>query len=156
MVATTVLALAVVGVLVASRRFFSDARVYAATGGLVYTAVYLSVWALTTAVFWRFAVSLTEAPFFVAMTLGFGVVAATVQCGSAIYLYADRSLKLPIAGLFVASWICGYLFLLVGGESGDTFTLFIWSILIAPVAIAGIGLLAVVEVGLSKLFEKEV
>jgi hypothetical protein len=120
---------------------------YAVAGGFAYAAVYLSLWALVAAVFWRFAVRPTETPFLIIGVLGTGAGAAVLQSALAVYLYARWELLSPIVGLFVASLVCGYLLLFVGGESGAMSVLFLWSATIAPPAAVGIAVISLVETG---------
>lgn len=145
--AATVLALTVVAALVASRSRFSNPRRYAVAGGFAYTVVYLSLWAAVPAVFWRFGISPSEHLFFLVGVFGAAFAAAAIQSALALYLYAEWELKAPIVGLFAASLVSGYLFLRVGGESGATFMLFLWSTVIAPPGIVGIGVLGALETG---------
>jgi len=141
---TTVLSLAVFGGLFSLRRRFIDVKKYAVTCGVINTAVYISLWVLVPAIFWRFAVTMEDAGF-VAVVLIVGTVIIALQATVPTYLYAKRGLKTPLIGMFVVSWVCGYLFLRVGGESGSVFMLFLWSTMIAPVGVLGIGLLGAIE-----------
>lgn len=141
------MALTVVAALVASRSRFSNPKRYAAAGGFAYTVVYLSLWAAVPVAFWRFAVSPSEHPFFLVGVVGGAAVAAALQSALALYLYARRELKAPVVGLFAAGLVSGYLFLRVGGESGATFMLFLWTATVAPVGTAVIAALGAAETG---------
>jgi len=142
-----VLALTIVATLVASKSRFSNPKRYAAAGGFAYAVVYLSLWAAVPAVFWSFAVSPSEHLFFLFGVVGAAAVAAAAQSALALYLYAERGLKAPVVGLFAVSLVSGYLFFRVGGESGATFMLFLWSTVIAPPGVVGIGVLGALETG---------
>jgi hypothetical protein len=144
-IATTVLAVVVVGSLVVVESRFVNRDRYAAVGGLAYALGYLVLWALVPTMFWHFAVNPMGEPFLFAGIVGFGLLVLFVQGALPLYLYSRWSLRLPVVGLFVVSWVCGYLFFRVGGESGATFTLFLWSAMLAPVGIVAIGGLGTVE-----------
>lgn len=88
---------------------------------------------------------------FVATVLVVAAVVISLQAAIPTYLYADRGLKTPFVGMFVVSWVCGYLFLRVGGESGSTFVLFLWSTVIAPVGVLGVFFLGAVETGFQRV-----
>jgi hypothetical protein len=148
--ATTALSLAVVSSAVLLRNRSTDVRRYTVKAAMAYAAAYVSLWAVVPAAFWRFSVTMENIGF-VVVVLGMATVVIASQAGLPVYLYADRGLKAPIIGMFVVSWVCGYLFLLVGGESGSTFTLFLWSFMIGPLGIAGIGLLGALEVGFRRV-----
>jgi len=144
---TTVLAVTVISILLGVRSRFGDTWRYATLGGFAYALVCLSLWALIPAVFWRFAVDPSEAPIVLTGILVLGFVALALQGGVALYLYDRWELRVPLLGLFVSGWVCGYLFLRVGGESGSTFVLFLWGTTLAPVALSGIVILAGAEKG---------
>jgi hypothetical protein len=144
-IATTVLAVVVVGSLVLVESRFVDRNEYAAVGGFVYALIYVVLWALVPTMFWHFAVNPMADPFLFAGIVGFGVLVLFAQGALPLYLYSRWGLRLPVVGLFVVSWMCGYLFFLVGGESGATFTLFLWSAMLAPVGIVAIGGFGVME-----------
>lgn len=146
---TTVLAVVVVGSLVLVESRFGNREKYAALGGVAYALVYVGLWALIPAVFGDFVLNPKGAPFLAAT--GFGLLVLFVQGVVPLSLYSRWGLRLPLAGLFVVSWICGYLFFQVGGESGPTFTLLLWGSFLGPVGILAIGGLGVIERGLQKI-----
>lgn len=144
-IATTLLAVSVIGGLVMVKKRFANHGTYAAVGGVCYGLVYLCLWALVPVIFWRFAATPEERPLFFVAILVLGGAALFVQAAVPLYLYSQWGLVLPLGGLFAVSVICGYLFLRVGGESGPTFLLFLWTLMFAPVAIIGTGVLGAIE-----------
>jgi hypothetical protein len=149
--ATTALAAVVVGTLAVGRSRFSDALAYAAVGGLAYGLVYLALWALVPAVFWRFAIDPLADPAFAVGSVAVGALALSLQGALGLYAHARWSLRAPLLGLAATSWVCGYLFLRVGGESGATFMLLLWSVALAPLAVLAVAALGGLEAGIRRL-----
>jgi len=150
-IATTLITVAVVGGLLVIKRRFTNHGTYAAVGGVCYGLVYLSLWALVPAIFWRFAATPEGNPLFFIGAIVLAGAILFVQAAVPLYLHSRWSLKLPLGGLVAASLICGYLFFRVGGESGATFLLFLWTLMLAPVAIVGISLLGAIEEGVRRV-----
>lgn len=128
-----------------TKRRFENHRTYAAVGGVCYGLVYLSLWALVPAIFWRFAATPEESPIFFIGIIALAGAVFFVQAAVPLYLYSRWSLVVPLGGLFAVSLLCGYLFFRVGGESGATFLLFLWTMTLAPIAIIAIGMLGAIE-----------
>ena len=144
-IATTVLAAVVVGSLASVESRFADRNEYAAAGGFAYAVVYIALWAAVPAIFWHFAVNPMAEPLLFAGIVGFGSLVLFAQGALPLSLYSRWGLRLPLIGLFALSWACGYLFFRVGGESGATFTLFLWSAMLAPAGIVAIWGLGTIE-----------
>jgi hypothetical protein len=149
--ATTTLAAVAVGTLAVVRSRVPDARAYAAVGGLAYGLYYLALWAAVPAVFWRFAVDPLANPVFAVGSVALGVVALSLQGALPLYARARWSLRTPLLALAATSWLCGYLFLRVGGESGATFLLGLWSLALAPLGLLVAAALGALEAGIRRL-----
>lgn len=148
--ATTALAVIVVGSLRIARPQFDDPMRYAAAGGFAYATVYLALWAVVPAVFWRFVADPAGQPAVVAGSVLLGYLALALQAAVPLYA-ADRWLLwTPSLALAATSWACGYLFLQVGGESGATFLLLLWGVALAPTAIVATAAVAAVEAGVRR------
>jgi hypothetical protein len=150
--ATTFLAAGVVASAVGLRSRLSDPRLLAAGGGVAYGVLFVSLWTLVRLVFWRFAAGPTERLLLFAGIVAVGSLVLVLQGGVALYLWSRWDLATPLGGLFVVSWVCGYLFLRVGGESGALFTMFLWAGMVGPVAIAAVVVLAAAEAGVGRLY----
>jgi len=148
--ATTTLAALAAAALATARSRFTDARTYAAAGGLAYGLSYLALWAVVPAVFWRFAVDPLANPLPAVGIVALGALALALQGALPLYAHARWSLRTPLLGLFATSWGCGYLFLRVGGESGATFTLLLWSVALAPFALLATAVLGALEAGVQR------
>jgi hypothetical protein len=116
-------------------------------------AVYLSLWAVVSVVFWRFAVNPVENPLFVVYVGVLSVAVLTLQASVPLYLGGRYSLWSPVLCLFVVSWVCGYVFLRVGGESGQTFLLFLWGTMLGPAAVAGVAVVGFIELRIRRAVE---
>ena len=132
----------------------SELRPFVVGGALAYATVFVSLWALVPAVFWRFATDPTEWGPFAVGVIAAGFVVFALQAAVAVYLYVGWRLKLPLGCLFVVSWIAAALFFRVGGESGPLFSLLLWTVTLGPAAVLGTLLLGGLEVGARRLSDR--
>jgi len=130
-VVAVVAAIGAVGLPVVGRRL-STRRPLLAGGGAVYATAMLGLWAGVRLVFWRFAFDpVGDAPVVVPVLVGFAIVIAG-QFVLPVYLLVSHETWTPLVWLFGVTWALGEFVLLVGGESGGLFALFVWVVGLLP------------------------